>query len=260
MKFGVCRGLDDFEAMKYASEAGVDYLETGFGCLADFSDDKFAECKDFLRDISLECTASNGFIPGHMKLVGDHIDYAELSEYIERGFMRAEDLGVKTVVLGSGKARSFDEGFSAEKAKEQLAFFLSEYAAPRAEKAGAIIVIEPLRFCESTMVYTVADAIEIAGMSGADNVKALADLYHVYGNDDIFDSFEKNTVCHAHIAQPITRKYPSAKDDDDIKAIYTSFIEALKQCGCATCSVEARTEDFNTDIFDAVKLLKGIIC
>ena len=39
MKIGVCRGLDDFAAMKSAKSAGVDYLETGFGCLAEFSDE-----------------------------------------------------------------------------------------------------------------------------------------------------------------------------------------------------------------------------
>ena len=49
MKFGVCRGLDDFEAFSSAVAAGADYLETGFGCLAEFSDDKFDECKEILQ-------------------------------------------------------------------------------------------------------------------------------------------------------------------------------------------------------------------
>ena len=40
MKIGVCRGLDDFDAMKAASVVGLDYWETGFGCLANFNDEK----------------------------------------------------------------------------------------------------------------------------------------------------------------------------------------------------------------------------
>ena len=36
MKFGVCRGLDDFESIKYASEIGLDYYECGFGSTAYF--------------------------------------------------------------------------------------------------------------------------------------------------------------------------------------------------------------------------------
>lgn len=261
MRIGVCRGLDDFDAIRYASEAGVDYFETGFGCLASFSDEKIKECKDVLESYSLNCIASNGFIPGDMKLVGDDVDYVALSEYIDRGFTRAEKLGIKKVVLGSGKARSFDEGFPLEKAKEQLAFFLGEYAAPRAEKAGAIIVIEPLRFCESTMIYTVSDGVEIARMTDKENVKTLADLYHVYGNNDSIENIGeyKGQLYHAHIAQPVSRNYPSASDDEDIKRIYKDFFVALEKCGCDTCSIEARTDDFKKDIFDSVKLIKELL-
>ncbi len=261
MKIGVCRGLDDFDAMKCTKSAGVDYLETGFGCLAEFSDEKFNECKDMLNSVSMTCTAANGFIPGNMKLVGDNVDYVALNEYIDRGFERAQKLGVKTIVLGSGKARSFDEGFSFEKAKEQLVFFLSEYAAPRAQKAGAIIVIEPLRFCESSMIYTVADGVEIAELSRKHNVKGLADLYHVYGNDDSIKGIAgyKGKVCHAHIAQPITRNYPSVSDDEEIKLIYKKFFDALVSAGCETCSIEARTDDFSNDVSDGIKLLKSFI-
>ncbi len=261
MKLGVCRGLDDFNAMKASAEAGVDYLETGFGCLADYSDEKFNECKSVLDSFSLPCIAANGFIPGSMQLVGDDVDYVALKEYIDRGFTRAEKLGVKTIVLGSGKARSFPEGYSLEKAKEQLAFFLSEYAAPRAEKSGAIIVIEPLRFCESTMIYTVSDGIEIARMSGKNNVKGLADLYHVYGNNDSVEGIAefKGQVCHAHIAEPVERTYPSNSDTDAIKSIYKNFFDSLNKCGCETCSIEARTDDFEKDIFDSIKLLKDLI-
>ena len=43
-------------SMKSAKSAGVDYLETGFGCLAEFSDEKFNECKDMLNSVSLNCS------------------------------------------------------------------------------------------------------------------------------------------------------------------------------------------------------------
>ncbi len=260
MKFGVCRGLDDFVAMKTAKEAGVDYFETGFGCLANYDDDKFNIGKAMLDSLNLPCYAANGFVPGDMPIVGDNIDYNELVDYLDRGFERAKVLGVKTVVLGSGKARSFPEGYSLEKAKEQLAFFLSEYAAPRAKKAGSIIVLEPLRFCESTMLYTVAEGIEIACMSGADNVFGLADLYHVYGNEDSIDSIKsfKGLVRHSHIAEPVKRIYPSQSDSDAIKSIYKEFLDALKVAGCETCSIEAGTDDFAGEIGEAISLLESV--
>lgn len=261
MKFGVCRGLDDFESIKIASEAGIDYYECGFGSLANYDDEKFNVCKDFLNEYNLPCLVANGFIPGDFKVVGDSIDYGVLTEYLDKGFERAKTLGVKKIVFGSGRARSFPEGFSLEKAKEQLAFFLSEYAAPRAEKAGCIIVMEPLRFGESSMIHTVSDGIEIARISQSKNVAGLADLYHVYGNNDSIEGIAefKGELLHSHIAEPVKRAYPSAKDSKEIVGIYKSFFDALKKAGCETCSVEARTDDFKTDIADALAILKTLI-
>ncbi len=261
MKIGVCRGFEDLEQIKTAVSAGVDYIETNFGCLATFRDERINLCKETLDELAIKCEAANSFIPGEMNLVGDNIDYVKISEYLDRGFQRAEIFGIKKVVLGSGRARSFEEGFSLEKAKEQLAFFLGEYAAPRAKKAGCIIVIEPLRFCESSMIHTVADGVEIARMSNSSNVFGLADLYHVYGNDDSIEGIAdyKGEVKHAHIAEPINRAYPSLSDNDEIKTIYKNFFDALKSAGCETCSIEARTDDFNNDIISAVKVLKEII-
>ena len=261
MKFGVCRGLDDFESIKIASEVGIDYYECGFGSLAKYDDEKFIKCKNFLNENNLPCLVANGFIPGDMKVVGDCIDYDALSDYLDKGFERAKALGVKKVVFGSGSARSFPDGYTLEKAKEQLAFFLREYAAPKAEKAGCVIVMEPLRFCESSMIHTVADGIEIAKMSGKNNVAGLADLYHVFGNNDSIDGIGafKGILLHSHIAEPEKRVYPSAKDSKEVIAIYQKFFDVLKKVGCETCSVEARTDDFKTDIADALAILKTLI-
>ena len=260
MKFGVCRGLDDLSAMKAAKEAGADYFETGFCCLANYDEEKFNEGKAMLDSLGLPCYAANGFIPGDMPIVGEEVDYDAIADYLDRGFDRAKKLGVKVIVLGSGKARSFPEGYSPDKAKEQLVFFLREYASPRAEKAGCIIVLEPLRFCESAMIHTVADGVEIAKLSGRDNVFGLADLYHVYGNDDSIDGIKdfKGLVRHSHVAEPVKRVYPSKDDSVEIKSMYKCFFDALKSAGCETCSVEAHTDDFTGEIGETLSFLKSV--
>lgn len=261
MKFGVCRGLDDFESIKIASEIGIDYYECGFGSLVNYDDEKFNKCKELLNENNLTCLVANGFLPGELNVVGDSIDYDALSEYLDKGFERAKLLGVKKIVFGSGRARSFSEGYSLEKAKEQLAFFLSEYAAPKAEKAGCIIVMEPLRFSETSMIHTVFDGIEIARKSGKKNVAGLADLYHVYGNNDSIDGIGefKGELLHSHIAEPEKRVYPSTKDSKEIVSVYKNFFDALKKAGCETCSIEAHTDDFKNDIADALAILKTLI-
>lgn len=261
MKFGVCRGLDDFQSIKIASEIGVDYYECGFGSLVNYDDEKFNNCKVFLNEHNLPCLAANSFLPGNLKVVGDSVDYCALSEYLDKGFERAKALGVKKVVFGSGGARSFPEGYSLEKAKEQLSFFLSEYAAPKAEKSGCIIVMEPLRFGESSMIHTVFDGIEIARLSKNINVAGLADLYHVYGNNDSIEDIGRfqGEILHSHIAEPEKRVYPSTKDNEEIVNIYKNFFDALKNAGCDTCSVEAHTDDFANDIADALAILKTLV-
>ncbi len=261
MKIGTCRGLDDFEAIKAAAEAGVDYYECGFGNLVNIDEEKFQEAKALLCDYNIPCYAANGFIPGDMKVVGDDIDYEKLEAYLDKGFKRAKELNVKVVVFGSGAARSYPDGYSHEKAKEQLAFFLKEYAAPKAKEAGCVIVMEPLRFNESKMIHTVKDGIEIGELSGKDNVLGLADLYHIYGNDDKLDEIAsfKEKVYHSHIAEPVNRTYPLDTDCDETKEIYKAFISALKSAGCETLSVEARCDDYANDIKNSVKFLKEII-
>ena len=260
MKFGICRGLDDFEAIICGAKAGADYFETGFGCLVNYSDERFYECKAVLEDSGLKCIAANGFIPGDMALVGECVDYSRIEEYLNKGFERASVLGVKKIVLGSGRARSFPEGFSAEKANEQLLYFLRELAAPRAEKIGASIVLEPLRFCESSMIYTVEDGVKIAELSGAGNVFGLADLYHVYGNNDSISGMRafENKVKHSHIAEPVKRLYPKVSDSEEVIYIYREFLSTLEAIGCETCSIEAHTDDFCKDVQESISFLKSL--
>ncbi len=262
MKFGVCRGLDDFQGFEVFREAGVDYLETGFGCLANYTDEKFKECKNKLDYFGIECIAANSFIPGEMSLVGNNVDYNLIEAYLDRGFERAETLGVKKFVLGSGKARNFPDSCTKEQAEEQLSFFLKEYAAPKARSLGGIVVLEPLRFCETNIIHTVSDAYKISKMSGCDNVFALADLYHVYGNNDMLSkiSAECIPVRHSHIAEPVNRRYPNenGKNTDEVLYIYCEYLTALALCGCQTCSIEARTDNFSDDIKTAISFLKEL--
>ena len=93
------------------------------------------------------------------------------------------------------------------------------------------------------------------------NVAGLAALYHVYGNNDSIEGIGefKGELLHSHIAEPVKRVYPSTKDSEDIIDIYKNFFYSLKKAGCETCSVEAHTDDFKTDIADALAILKTLV-
>lgn len=258
MKIGVCRGFDDFFSIKVAAEAGADYIETGFAGLVNAEDAKIDFCGDFLKQYNMPCYSANCFIPGSLKVTGETVDYAALDEYITKGFVNGEKLGLKTVVFGSSGARNVPEGFPAEKAKEQMAYFLKEYAGPRAKEHGIIIAIEPLSTKDTNIIFTMAEAAEIAKMSGAENVFALGDLYHMcYNNDEVANVYTLGgAVRHAHIAEPSKRKFPSRSDDAKYIAMYGEFLKALEKTGCTHCSIEAGTDAFSKEAGEAIALLK----
>lgn len=254
MKLGVCRGADSFEQFACIKKAGFDYVEVSFSGLYYIEEEKYKLFLKALSELNFPCEAANCFIPGEFKLVGDSVDYDALSKYLEFTFERAQRAGIKVVVFGSGGARSYEDGFSPEKAYEQLVYFTRNYASPAAKKYGCRIAIEPLRFEESKQIHTVADGVKLALDSTCDNVRGLADIYHVYHNNDSIEGIAsfKNMVIHGHISNPFDRYYPL----DDNEYDYSVFLRAMRDAGCERCSVEGRTDDIEKDVTVAAGVLR----
>lgn len=254
MKFGACIGFNP-EQIKLAAEFGFDYLEAGFAFFAKESDEKIeAYCK-CLNENGIKCEASNCFIPGELKVVGETVDYDALKAHIEKGMSRGVKAGLETVVFGSGGARSIPDGFPYYKAAKQIAYFLKEIVAPIAEKYGITVVVEPL--CDCNIINTVKEGVIFAAMAESDNVKGLGDSFHMYTFGDKFDNIRdvKGFLGHAHIAEPTQRVYPYENDGAD----YKSFLSALEFAGCPRCSIEARCDDFAKEGPVALKILKSAL-
>lgn len=261
MKIGVCHGFDDYKAVAFAAKCGADHYEPPFREFVSADDEKVNMFISALKEAKIPCISACNFIIGDLALTGENVDYPAISEYLDKGFENAKKIGLKKVVFGSGKARSCPDGFSPDKAYSQVVKFLSDFAAPKAKKAGVIIVIEPLRFNESTMIHKVSEGVKLADDSGCDNVFGLADLYHVCGNGDDIDGIADfvGKVRHAHIANGETRHYPLPGDVDEMMAIYKRFFAALNKAGCDTCTIEARTDDFYNELPQTLKLLKELV-
>ena len=104
------------------------------------------------------------------------------------------------------------------------------------------------------MIRSLREGAELVAAVNRANVRLLGDLYHMYNvNDGEADvKMMKGLLKHAHIAEPRNRIYPAPGDAYD----YQAFIEALEFAGCDTCSVEARTENFETDAEKAISALR----
>ena len=253
MKIGVCGG---FDRIAITAACGYDYIETNFKDLAKSSEEDFQKFLTALKDNNLACEAANCFLPGELKVTGENIDYEALKEYLSVGYKRAAEAGIKVVVFGSGGARHIPEGYSYKAAINDIIKFMKEYAAPMAAEYGIDLVFEPLRKKETNIINTIKEGAMLASAINLPNVGTLGDLFHMYVEGDTYDDVRelKGIFRHAHMSYPESidkRVYMKESDDFD----YKGFFEALKYVGCERVSIEAGTDDFETDAREAIKVM-----
>lgn len=253
MKIGLCGKI---ERVKAAALSGFDYLETSFYTFYD--DDEYKALKNELKKYGLPCKAANNFL-GSFKIAENDVDYVFLEKYLKKCYERAADLGVKTVVLGSGKGRSVPENHPFREGVKDMIKFISDYAAPEALKYNIDFLIEPLAKNESNVINTLTEGALLASSIDAYDIGLVADIYHMYRAGDEYDDIKKlkGMVRHAHISNPVptdkTKKRIFVKDPSEYD--YKGFFDALKYVGCEKISIEAQTDDCESDAKLAAKVL-----
>lgn len=252
MRFGICVGTDA-KKIEILSKTGFNYFETNTTEITTAGDAAFSEFAACIDKFGLPCEAANCFVPGEIRLSAAQPDYAAISEYVKKAFLRASQCGVKTIVFGSGKARGVPEGMTTAAAFEKLAYFLKEIVAPQAERYAIDLAVEPLNKNECNIINSVCDGIELADAAAHARIKTLADLYHMYLEDDSMEALAatRGKIIHAHIANPVKRRFPQPGDGFD----FVPFLKAIQSAGCPRCSVEAGCDDFATDAPAALEAL-----
>lgn len=256
MKIGVCGGMD---RIAIAALNGFDYIEANFKDLTVADQSKYNKFNEELIKHGIVCEAANCFLPGEMKITGKNIDYKALENYLKTGYARAEETGIKVVVMGSGGARNIPEGTSYKEAVNQIIYFVKEFAGPLAADHNIDFVFEPLCKLESNIINTIKEGAMLASAINLDNVGTLGDIYHMHVEGDTYDEMRdlKGIFKHAHISNPVSgnpdmkRIFMKNADEYD----YKGFFDALKYVGCERVSIEANTDNFAADAADAVKIL-----
>lgn len=256
MKIGVCVGTD-IEKMKYIKALGYDYAESH--CQEIAKKDK--EYLDAMKATGLPVAAANCFIG--LRIVGEERDNEKISEYLDTLFEKASYLGLEYLVFGSSGARRIPDGMSLEEGREQIIDFLKNFVAPRAEKYNLPVAIEPLRPQECNAINTVDDGVEIAKKVNSPYIKVLADVAHMFCQNEDFSKIltYKDWIVHAHTSNPdpapeIDRKRIYPKDGDGFNQ--ADFIEPLKHIGVKYCSIEANVLDFEEDAKNAYAVLSAL--
>jgi sugar phosphate isomerase/epimerase len=188
-----------------------DYIELSLSTVLDplQDDETFAPALEALHKLPLPARACNNFVNPRVKLVGPDVDWGLVESYVERGFRRAQALGIERIVFGSGGARMVPEGYSRETAWEQLVRFC-RLCAERAY-AGLTLAIEPLNRGECNILNSYGEGVALARDVDRPNIRVLADIYHFEVESEPVEAIRPgaDVLAHVHLADS-GRLYPGS--------------------------------------------------
>jgi len=187
----------------------------------------FRERLAIVRALKKPVLAANRLLPPDLKPIGPTVDEARLQRWGENVFRRAEEVGVKTIVWGSGVARRIPKGFPKEQAREQFLKAVTSYA-PLAQRHGVTIVIEPVARTDSNFIMSLADGADIVHSVGHPSVRLLGDNFHMMIEDEPPSEIERfaDILEHFHISEIKRRAVPGTYGDD-----FRPYLAALKKIG-----------------------------
>jgi D-psicose/D-tagatose/L-ribulose 3-epimerase len=252
VRIGYCGGISDVDAVR---AAGFDYIELRTAEIANLSDADYDRFVERMKVNGFPVPTTYQFILGKMKITGPDINKDEEIAYFRKALDRVAKLGAHTVVVGSGTARQYPEGFSKEDAFRQLVDFFKRLA-PEARSRNIVIAIEPLRREESNIINSMGEGLQLVETVNDPNIQLNLDFYHLESEkeDPAIILKAANYIAHVHMANPIGRVFPLRWDEYN----YAPFFENLRKIGYdKEISVEASTKDFPSEAPRAIAFLRN---
>ena len=268
---GACRSsLEDVGIMR---DLGYDFWEWSAGAAFDPDKDDgwWKTQKEEIAKRPLPLRSCNGFLPGKFRLTGPKAEFGPALDYAETVLRRADEIGVKTVVFGSGGARNVPGDFAAgkegwpklEEGTRQYAEFCRAIAGRVADLKTVQVVIEPLRPNESNIINYVFQGLAICREVNSPRLAQLADIFHMMmGGDDPASIVAAGPLLsHCHVAEYGSRLFPGS--NPGVTAKLKPYFDALKAAGytggvSCECSWGDRA-DFARNAKTAIETMKGLL-
>lgn len=228
--FGWCRSIADAGQLR---DAGCDYIEGELTALQLENERQYREILPSFMESPLPVRAFNMFLPGDLQVVGPDIDTVRIDRYLAKAAEALSRIGARIVVLGSGKSRTIPEGWERARAEAQFMRLLMR-AADEFTGTGVVLAIEPLFRKGTNFINSVEEASRFASLINREQIRVLADLFHMQEENEPLDTItrHKEWLAHIHVADtgrlsPGTGVYPAAEFADQLKqAGYSGMISA----------------------------------
>lgn len=253
IRLGICTQI---QYAPQIAQIGFDYIEPSMSAIAAMTDAEFDEARRILASCGIQAEAMNGMVPGTIRLTGPNVNAQQIHDYLNLAFTRAEQLGTKVVVFGSGAARAVPEGFDYAQAWRQLANFL-RMAERHGREHNIVVAVEPLRRAECNIINYVSEAMALTSLVNMPHIGVLGDTYHMAMGSEPLEALVHagQQLCHIHVANAVGRYFPKPRDGEDYAAIFDALNRANYP---GRVSVEGKTDDLFADAAVAYRLLNQL--
>ena len=268
--FGACRPIRDAKILK---AHGYDFFETTVSeaLKPTCSDEEWKHQKERIVNAPVPLLCCNGFIPGSFRITGPKADFGPPLDYAEKALRRAEEVGVKSVVFGSGGARNVPGDFCGARGQRpdilkgiaQFTEFCRNLSGRISDLRTVSVVIEPLGPNESNIINYVWQGLQVVRDVDSPRIELLADIYHMLNGRECARSIVEagSRLRHCHIACKGSRRFPGSGADDTVA--FKPYFDALRQIkysGGVACECKWPKDavKFEKALDEALALMKSL--
>ena len=270
MLFGACLGLKDVKTM---ASVGYDFWEWDVPDAFDPDKDEtwWAAQKERILAQPIPLRSCKGFVPGRFRLTGPEAAHGPALDYAEKALRRADEIGVKTLVFGSGGARNVPGDITAarkdkrpdvEKGVAQFTDFCRALGRRVTDLRTTTVVIEPLRPNESNIINFVWQGVQVCKDVASPLFAQLADVFHMMAGRESPDSIVRAgpLLAHCHVASCETRNFPGAEPETvDRLRPYFDALRAIGYTGGVSCECKwGEKGDLAKNLETALKALRSL--
>lgn len=224
IKLGIIASLER-DSLVHAAGFSLNGGSVGALISPSLTEEKFQQNLDRIKKSKCKIYLCNVLFPAKMKIAGPDVDEQRVLSYVDSVFLRAQQAGVKVLVLGSGTSRKIPDGYDMLKAQTDFVALCKKMAV-LAQKHNVKIAIENLQSKETNFLNTVKATAKVVELVNHPNFGLNADIYHMIcegeSPQNIVDA--KQFLIHCEIAEKEKRTVPGIKGDD-----FKPYLRALKE-------------------------------